>query len=44
MISLSLVVDRLPDGTWSALAPWLDEPVTGATFEAVYWSALRRSR
>jgi hypothetical protein len=34
-----MVVERVDD-VWIIDAPWLDSPVTGATFEAVYWLAV----
>lgn len=37
MISLDMVVEQLPDGRYSILAPWLAEPVTGETFHEAYW-------
>lgn len=36
-----MVVERTPDGGYSILAPWLDEPVTAPTFEEAYELALR---
>lgn len=41
----SLTMDvELVDGTWIISAPWLDEPVTGPTFEAAYERALMARR
>jgi hypothetical protein len=37
-------VDRTPDGGFAILAPWLKEPVHGATFEEAYEEALRARR
>lgn len=36
-----MIVDRTPDDKWTILAPWLDEPVTAATFEEAYALALK---
>ena len=38
--SLALQVERNPDSSYTALAPWLKEPITGRTWEEVYWKAL----
>jgi len=34
------MVVEIVDGVWVIDAPWLDEPVTGPTFEATYEVAL----
>lgn len=40
--SLSMEFEHRDDGTWVALAEWLDEPVEAESFESAYWEALRR--
>ncbi len=35
------MVAELIDGTWIIDAPWLADPVTGDTWHAAYWEAMR---
>jgi len=40
-MSLSMQVERLPDGRWQISAPWLTGVVTGDTWEEAYWEAVK---
>lgn len=44
VLSLCIVVEREADGSYSALAPWLTEPVRGPSWEAVYHECARLRR
>lgn len=37
-----LMTIEIVDGIWMVDAPWLKEPVTGATWHDAYWEAVTR--